>query len=214
MDADPVVRARFWDMLHDAVPSGEEGARPWRPFREAVVAFPVRYGSVAGDFPTYMYADDPAYTVLGREVMGWPVRDGLITVDPEPTGGPAPGTRLGGRLDRDGRTIMTAQVELTGEQLAVDDSVPPRWLAAKVITDVSSPRAAVSQLVATGPERIHGRAVWKADATLAFFEGPGDELHFLAPREIVEAQYWSDVELTIGWGEVLAELGDGVWADG
>jgi acetoacetate decarboxylase len=214
MDADPVVRARFWDMQHDAVPDGMDGSRPWRPFREAVVAFPVRHGAVTGDYPTYMYADDFAYIVFGREVMGWPVRDGDIHVDAEPPGGPATGVRIGGRLDRAGRTIMTAGVVLTGEQLGVDDSRPPRWLATKVITDVSGPRATVSQLVATGPQRIHGRRVWKAEASLAFDEAPGDELHYLAPREIVEAQYWSDVELTIGWGEVLAELGEQVWATG
>ncbi|CAN5822975.1 hypothetical protein BH23CHL8_BH23CHL8_21490 [soil metagenome] len=214
MEPDPIVRARFWDMEHDAVPSGPDGARGWQSFREAVVAFPVRHGSVAGDFPTYMYADDFAYIVFGREVMGWPVRDGLIGMDAEPPGGPRPGVRLGGRLDRDGRTLMSAQVELTGEQLSVDDSRPPRWLAAKVIPDVSAPRAVVSQLVATGPERIDGRTIWKAEATLSFQEGPRDELHFLAPREIVEAQYWSDVELSIGWGETLAELGQEVWAHG
>ena len=44
MEDDPVVRARFWDMEHDALIVGADGERPWRRFREAVVAFPVRYG--------------------------------------------------------------------------------------------------------------------------------------------------------------------------
>jgi acetoacetate decarboxylase len=214
MDDDPVVRARFWDMEHDAEPVGDSGPRPWRPFREAVVAFPVRYGDVSGDFPTYMYADDVTYTLFGREVMGWPVRDGAIRVDPEPAGGPQAGVRLTGVLERGGRTLMTAEVTLSGEEVAVDDSTPPRWLAAKVITDVAGPSAAISQLVATGPERIHERRVWAADGRLTFEEGPADELHFLAPREIVGAQYWSGVRLTIGWGTPLAELGDRVWGDG
>jgi acetoacetate decarboxylase len=214
MDGDPVVRARFWDMEHDAVPVNGEGPRPWRRFREAVVAFPVRFGEVSGDFPTYMYADDVTYVLFGREVMGWPVRDGVIDVDPEPAGGPTAGVRLSGRLARDGRTVMTAEVTLTGEELSVDDSKPPRWLATKVITDVAGPRAAVAQLVATGPERIHERRIWAADARLSFEEAPGDELHYLAPREIVQAQYWTGIRLTIGWGEALAELGESVWGDG
>jgi acetoacetate decarboxylase len=213
MEADPILRARFWDMEHDAVPSGDKGGRHWKRFREAVVAFPVRYGAVIGDFPTYMYADDWTYTAFGREVMGWPVRDGVIAVDPEPAGGPGAGIRIAGRLERGGRTIMSAEATLTGERVEVDDAEPPRWLAEKVITDVAGPRAAVSQLVATGPERIHHRLVWKADARLDFAEGPTDELHFLAPREIVQAQYWSEVRLTIGWGRALVELGDRVWDD-
>lgn len=72
----------------------------------------------------------------------------------------------------------------------------------------------ISQLVATGPERIHERRIWAAEGSLRFGEAPGDELHYLAPREIVQAQYWSGVRLTIGWGKVLADLGQTVWGDG
>ena len=75
---------------------------------------------------------------------------------------------------------------------------------------MSGPHAQVSQLVATGPERLR-RRIWTATASLAFDEGASDELHFLRPREIVDAQYWSELEATIGWGEVLTELGPEVW---
>lgn len=214
MDEDPIVRARFWDMEHDAVPIDGGGERPWRRFREAVVAFPVRYRDVVGDYPTYMYGDDFTYALFGREVMGWPVRDGTISMDDEPPGGPGAGVRMSGQLDRDGHTVMRAEITLTGDEVAVDDAPPPRWLATKVITDVAGPTAAISQLVATGPERIHERRIWTAEGQLSFGEAPGDELHHLAPREIVGAQYWSGVRLTIGWGEVLAELGGSVWGDG
>jgi acetoacetate decarboxylase len=215
MDPDPVLRARFWDMAHDAVPAYAPGATApataWTPFREAVVAFPVWHDGVEADYPTYMYADEFAYTAFGREVMGWPVRDGRIEVDPEPAGGPAAGFHVAGRLERGGRTVMQARLTLTGTRHASDDTNVPRWLASKVIADVGTPRAAVAQLVATGPERIHHRDIWEATGALSFGEGATDELHCLAPREIVAAQYWANVDLTIGWGTVLQELGDGVW---
>ena len=214
MDDDPVVRARFWDMEHDALTGPSGGARPWQRFREAVVAFPVRHGEVRGDYPTYMYADDFTYIAFGREVMGWPIRDGHIEVDPESGGGPAAGLRLGGRLRRNERTIMTASIELTGQQVAVDDAVPPRWLATKLITDVTGPRAQVGQLVSTGPERIDARRVWQATGSLAFGPGMTDELEHLAPREVLDAQYWSDVDLTVGWGAVLEEVGAEAWTRG
>jgi acetoacetate decarboxylase len=209
MDPDPVVRARFWDMRHDAVPGEDGPGTRWTPFREAVVAFPVRLDELEGDLPTYMYADDFAYTAFGREVMGWPVRDGRIEVEPDLSAEPAAGLRLEGRLVRDGRVVMEAAVELSGRRLGVDDAEPPRWLAVKSIPDVAHPAAAISQLVVTGPERIHHRAVWEATGRLAFHEGPTDELHFLAPREIVAAQLWTDVDLTVGWGRVLRDLGPG-----
>lgn len=215
MDADPVVRVRFWDMTHDgdagaAVGGGETVSTR---FREAVVAFPVRFGALEGDYPTYMYADEFIYTAFGREAMGWPVRHGTIRMTDPPDLPLAAGTLLSADLERRGQAVMRASLRLTGERVAVDDSVPPSWLALKVIPDVAEPRAAVGQLVATGPSLIRRGEVWEATATLEMHEGLSDELHFLKPREIVAAQYWVGVELTVDHGRVLAELGDGAWND-
>ena len=216
MDDDPIVRARFWDLEHDAAGPAEDADRPiaWTPIREAVVAFPVRYGDLSADVPTYMYADDFSYTAMGRELMGWPVRDAVIEVDPEPAAGPGAGMTIRARMLRGGAEVMTASLTLTGEMTVDRLPTPPRWLAEKVIGRVDGPGAAVSQLVATGPERIDRRDVWTATATLAFGERPGDELSALGPREIVKAEYWANVVLSVGWGEVLAELGDGVYDRG
>jgi acetoacetate decarboxylase len=209
VDDDPIVRARFWDMTHDAVPSGDSPGPRWTPFHEAVVAFPVSLGAISGDYPTYMYADDFAYTAFGREVMGWPVRDGRIEVESGAGAVRDAGQRLTGRLFRHGHMVMEMGMELTGRRLEVDDTEPPRWLAIKSIPDVRGPGHVVSQLVVTGPERIHARTVWEGAGTLAFHAGPNDELHHLAPREIVRAQLWDEVDLTVGWGRVLQDLGDG-----
>lgn len=211
MDDDPIVRARFWDMRHDALRSLGPSESGWTEFREAVIAFPVQRGEVTGDYPTYMYADDFVYTSMGREVMGWPVRDGHITVDPEPPGGPVAGTTLAGGLTRGGVELMHVEMTLTGEHHADTDRQPPRWLATKIIPDATQPLADVAQLLRTGPERIHGRTIWSAEASLRFGEGRGDELHHLRPREIVAAEYWNEVDLTIGWATVLEELGPSPW---
>lgn len=214
MDDDPVVRARFWDMTFDAMAGETGGSRGARRFLEAVIAFPVRYGAISGDYPAYMYADDWVYIVAGREIQGWNVRGGEVGVDAEPAAGPAAGVTISGELRRDGTTVMRARLELTGEHVDVDDSVPPRWLTTKIIPDATRPRAQIGQLLSTGPEQIHGRRVWRAHGELTFDEAVADEIHHLRPREIVEAQYWSDVDLTVGWAEVLEELGDRVWDRG
>lgn len=211
MDDDPVVRARFWDMTYDAVPGAEPGSRGSRRFLEAVVAFPVRYGDISGDYPSYMYADDWVYITSGREIQGWNVRGGEVEVSPEPESGPASGTVFHGRLERDGHQVMQATLTLSGPSHDARVAVPPRWLTTKIITDATGPRAQIGQLLSTGPERVNGQRIWDADAELAFSPSPTDELHYLAPREIVEAQYWSDVDITVGWGEVLEELGERVW---
>jgi acetoacetate decarboxylase len=216
MEPDPVVRARFWDLEHDAAGPADDADRtvPWTPIREAVVAFPVRYGDVSGDLPTYMYADDFIYTAMGRELMGWPVRDAVIEMDPEPDAGPVAGMTVTARMLRAGAEVMRASLTLSGAPQTERLPTPPRWLAEKVIGRVDGPGSAVAQLVATGPERIDQRDVWPAEATLTFAAGPRDELAALAPREIVKAEYWADVRLSVGWGEVLADLGDAVYRRG
>jgi acetoacetate decarboxylase len=218
MDEDPIVRARFWDLEHDAAgPATDDDRDPahvWTAIREAVVAFPVRYGAVAGDLPTYMYADDAIYIAMGRELMGWPVRDATIEMDPTPAGGPHAGMTVHARMLRGGAEVMAASLTLTGEPTTEHLPPPPRWLAEKVIGHVDRPGAAIAQLVATGPERIDRRDTWAATGTVSFGAGARDELTLLAPREIVKAEYWSGLRLSIGWGEVLAELGDGVYRRG
>lgn len=219
MADDPIVRARFWDLEHDASGPAHEADRPaggaWTPVREAVVAFPVRYGGVEGDLPTYMYADDPVYTAMGREVMGWPVRGGTIELDGAPgaiadDAEPAVGAPIVARLIRDGREVMRASVTVNGDPIRESSPPPPRWLAEKIIPRVDRPGTALAQLVATGPERIDRRDRWPATGTLVFGAAPADELAALMPREIVAAEYWSGLRMAIGWGEVLAELGDEV----
>jgi acetoacetate decarboxylase len=211
MDTDPVVRARMWDMEHDALGVLGDGDARWTRFREAVVAFPVSHGTLAGDYPSYMYADEASYTAMGREVMGWPIRDGIIEIDPEPPEGLGAGTTITGRLHRNGTPIMTVGLTLTGERREVLDGPPPRWIVTKIIPDARAATAAVAQLIATGPERIRRRVIWSATASLSFGAGAGDELEHLEPRRIVSGEYWTDQDLTVGWASVLAELGPDPW---
>ena len=118
------------------------------------------------------------------------------------------------RMLRRGVEVMRASLTLTGEPRVERLPTPPRWLAERVIGRVDGPGAALSQLVATGPERIDRRDIWAATATLSFAAGQGDELEGLAPRSIERAEYWSNVDLTVGWGEVLEDLGDAVYDRG
>ena len=210
MDDDPVVRARFWDMTYDAVPGADPGSRGSRRFVEAVIAFPVSYGEHVGDYPAYMFADDWVYITAGREVQGWNVRGGDVDYDEEPDDLVA-GTVMSAELRSDGYPIMNSRLELTGERLETDDSFPPVWLTTKIVTAATGPSAQIGQLLATGPQRIDGRTAWQAKAELSFGESPLNELQYLAPREIVDAQYWSGVDITVGWGKVIEELGDRVW---
>lgn len=211
MDEDPIVRARIWDMEHDALtPPG--GPARWTRFREAVIAFPVTVAGIEGDYPTYMYADEFSYTAMGREVLGWPVRDARIELDQEPDELVA-GTTLVGRAWRSDQELMRIEMVLDGGHEVTRDDRPGRWITTKVIPDMTGTRAALAQLVWSGPSVIERRVKWSATASLALPATTTDELHHLAPREIVHAEYWADQVLTVGGGAVIADLGADPWDD-
>jgi acetoacetate decarboxylase len=214
LDEDPVVRVRFWDMVHDAgLGPDVPGTNPeFGEFREAVVVFPVRVSLasgelLSGDFTTYMYSDDPTYTAFGREVMGWPVRHGRIHLS-RPWGETlGAGVKLTGLLERQGRGIMRTTFELTELAPATGSRAPlPTWISLKVVPAIDGPRPALRQLVRSGPERLDRGPVWLANAVLEMGDSPNDELAFLRPRSIERAEYWSAVDVTVGWGRVLAEV--------
>lgn len=214
MDADPIVRARFWDMHHDAglgvdAMGGNSVARPveerWFRFREAVVAFPVRCAGVGGDFTTHMFCDDPVYIAFRREVMGWPLRAGVIDIDE--ASGVAPGVRLAAGLQLGGRGVMRCSIEVT-RRLSREalPQRPPRWIGWKVIPDVDGRSMSVDQLVETGPVHIDWGSAWEASADLEFGAATRNhELSALAPRSISAAQYWADISLILAPGRVLVD---------
>jgi acetoacetate decarboxylase len=211
MDDDPIVRARIWDMEHDGCTPPGEPTR-WTRFREAVIAFPVRVAGMEGDYPTYMYADEFAYTAMGREVLGWPVRDAQLEVDPEPDTGLAAGTTITGRAWRIGQEIMRIDLVLDGHVDVITDDAPGRWINTRIIPDTGdSGRAELAQLVWSGPRRIERREVWRASGTLTLPETATEELHWLAPREIVQAEYWAAQRMTVDRGAVITDLGDDPW---
>lgn len=207
-EPDPVLRARYWQISHDAGLSALLSAQDleYLRFCEAVVSVPVAHGQISGEFLAYMYADESTYISFGREVMGWPLRPGDIRITDDHQGeGPAVGDRLQGTLTRFGSVVMASSFTLT--QLVPDVDRPvPKWLTQKLIPRVDAPGFAVRQLVSTGPNRVTWGKTWEAEASLSFAPSPNDELEYLRPREIVKAEYWPDVELTVGFGSVLGEL--------
>jgi hypothetical protein len=151
-----------------------------------------------------MFADDAVYNAFGREVMGWPLRDGTIQFDAAQDLGT--GGTVRARLEYGGQTAVRAQVELEG--LVPASELPadvPRWIGWKLIPDVDGRSALVDQLVETGPETLDRGVVWRGRGSLEFAKVRGLELHYLRPRSLVGVEYWSAISLVIGSGRVLVD---------
>ncbi|MBM4363528.1 MAG: acetoacetate decarboxylase family protein, partial [Deltaproteobacteria bacterium] len=82
----------------------------------------------------------------------------------------------------------------------------PHWLTDKLIPAVDGPVPVVHQVVHTWAESFEMGPIWAAEGELSFADAPHDELAGLAPREIMRAEYWSELKLTVGYGKVLADL--------
>lgn len=210
MGHDPIIRIRFWDLIHDAGLGDrhpvDDPARA--TVREAVVAFPARFGDIDGDHPAYMYADDPTYREFGRETMGWPLRDGQVHLSQAwPDCGLASGVALTAVLERNGRLLLRVTLELTGASHDEDDAARlPRWFALRAVPRIDGPGDAIRELVLTGPSRFRRGRVYTASAEVEVGQDVPNELGWLRPREIVAAELWSGVDLTIGYGRQLADL--------
>ncbi len=198
---DPVVRARFWELAHDSGLAGRIDLPP-RQFREAVVAFPVVHADISGEFLTYMYADDPVYMSFGRELMGWPLRHGDIQITEKGLRDSYVGQRTEATVSRLGSTVISSTFTLTNLVPEAARSLP-KWLSYKLIPSVEGPHFTLRELVLTGPRRVEWGPTWAAKATLAFGPSPNDELEYLTPREILRAEYWPSVDLTLGFGTIL-----------
>lgn len=191
---DPLCRVRFYDIVHN----NGSGAAIF-PFREAVIAIECGYGDLKGDSSVIMYADDPVYIAWGREVYGWPLKPGMITMTE--ISHHEPGVTVRGSLALQGTRWIHASVVLQ-ESLPPAERPLPFWFGCKTIPSIDKAEPAVNQVVVAGPSRVTAGAVWRADGAFEL----GDDLRFLQPREIVSADYWSHVELTVGYGRVLENL--------
>ena len=203
---DPLCRVRFYDITHDAgkgddlVVENPEQAH----FHEAVIAIEVGYQDLHGDYSLYMYADEPTYIAWGREVYGWPLKMGKISMtrlwhDAQT------GDRLTGTLERFGRRLMTAHIEL--EESLLPDSftspLPARWFGYKIIPSIEEGQPPdANQLVVSGPTSAEIGRVWRASGTFTL----GDELNNLRPREIVSVDYVEGADLRVGYGRILKNL--------
>jgi Acetoacetate decarboxylase (ADC) len=222
VEPDPVVRARFWDIRHDG---GRAGTGDYIELREAAIGFPVHFAGEQGDDTVYMFATDPVYTAFGREMMGWPVVGGDVSVDPASLNGrnvlaswitpqapegqywaePRAGDRFSGTLTRRGHALMHMTVELSApvEPEQAQQRPGPRWITHRFLPDVTG-ASTVDQIIQTAPTRVAWGSVWRATGQLEFPAAPGSELHYLAPREIVAAEYWCNLRLELGSGRILA----------
>lgn len=204
----PLCRARFYELIMDAgygdaiVSANPEQSQ----FFEAVIAVECSYQGLRGDYSVHMYSDNATYIAWSREVIGWPLKAGQVTITkPWKPHQLESGVTITGSLERFGSRVMTAHVTLTEPQ-ATQPTELPNWFTYKIIPSIEGKQLDVHQLVVAGPSRVEVNTIWNATGTLELPETSHDELHFLRPGDIVAADYVPFIDLTVGYGKVLERL--------
>ena len=198
----------MWDLRHNGDASrASHSAEVAIPIREAVIAIPVRFGAQKADYLSVMYADEPVYVAFGREMMGWPLHQARVTVTSSEGGPTVSGTKISATAILGQRSLVSVNLTLTGSVTTDDPGLPlPRWMSVKSIPRVDKPGEVVRELTLTGPSAFSRGGVHPAVASLDISSGSG--LDWLQPREVVDAALWSDINVMIGYGQILADLGN------
>ena len=200
-DRDDWARLRFYDARFEARAVGE-GA-PFAPrtgaFREAVVAFPAAAGGLEGDGTMFMWADDEPYTSWGREVYGWPILRGELTLEGSIWDAPlAAGARGSARLDAAHGTAAVTGVEL-GEQVDLS-TAGGWWITPRRRLERAGLGGERADVVAARPQIVSPGRAYDASGTVSFGFKAGHPLHGLAP-DVDRVVVVDGFELVVG-GEV------------
>lgn len=207
---DALCRVRFWELMHDA---GRGNALPsdtpaQTRFCEAVLAIDVQYEAMRGDYSVNIYANEPTYVAWAREVIGWPVKMGQVSLNnawrPHMLQG---GDKFTGVLERFGQQLLRGTVTL---KHPIDPAYRPyslaNWFTFKIIPSAAQTQPEIAQLVLVQPITLELGTVWECEGAFQIDDGPNDELQLLNGSEIVWAEYGSYVNLKVGYGTILEQV--------
>ena len=166
------ARLRFYDVSFtgSSADSWQRDSSAGR-FREAVFALPAEVKGIEGEVSTHMWTDDDTYLQWGREVFGWPLQRGEITLK-----GPL-WSDGGNRGAADVKTVAgTASIEVAGPDDSPTSSQAASrgpWLTPRRVLATGSLGHGALEITAVEPlvVRPGERELVHATAGLSFTSG-------------------------------------------
>jgi hypothetical protein len=179
---EPWARLRFYDArfeVCDPPPDAPLAPRAGA-FREAVVAFPAAAGGCEGDATMFMWADDEPYTAWGREVYGWPILRGALTLEGSIWDAQlAPGATGSCQLWAASGSAALEGVEIAGP---VDSTTSGGWwLNPRRRLERAGLEGERNDIVAARPRILNPGLAYAASGSLRLAFAPGHPLHGLTP---------------------------------
>ena len=167
-------------------------------YLEAGIGIPVVFSKTMtpGNYAVCLYLNEAMPIVGGREIFGWPKKDGKLTFT-EKDG------EIMGRVERLGKVL----VSLSGKRQKKVEPGPQQpqlpWILQKIIPSARKDAPPdVWQLVSTLNVNTVTNELWNCTAKLEFGTGPQDPLGKIKVLEIVSAQF-SVGDFDMDYGEVI-----------
>ncbi len=164
-------------------------------FNEASVLVPARFGDLACYTFTYIYIDNIAGLVAGRELMGFPKKDGLIDFQRD-------GDRFSAQVMRNGKLLMRMTCDL-GKPKDVKRAVGTR-LTVRDIPRADGPGLEQRQVIRKdfNPNFFTVHDSRSGEATVELFGTEDDPLQKLGKFRVVGGHY-QHVDFSLEWGQIL-----------
>lgn len=174
------------------------GDTPYGPYTEAGVIVPCRYGDLAGQtYAPFLYLDKVGPIVGGRELMGFPKKDGDVRFEQDGERVRGSVVRGAARLELEGRPSAAAKLDFeplpSGPRLIVREfprADGPGYVLREVLRKDADPSAVV-------------RLVRPMDCSLRVTGSPDDPLDVLQPFEIRGGRY-RELDMALRYATVLA----------
>lgn len=171
------------------------GETPYGPYTEAGVIVPCRFKDIAGQtFAPFLYLDQVGPIVGGRELMGFPKKDGAVRFEQEGEVIRGQVTRGAARLEVEGRPAAALACEPlpAGPRLIVREfprADGPGYVLREVLRKDADPSAVL-------------KLARPMHCTLRVTGSPDDPLDLLEPFEVKGGRY-REVDMALRYAQVL-----------
>jgi len=202
---DPVCVVRINELLNDQGRGDDFVARypEAAQYMEAVVAVPLVYKGIVGNYDPYLWVDNHACAAGGREIYGLPKKMGKIYLTKHfPKSPIGPGSLLTGTLETNSSRLISASVQLRRK---ADPSKMPRvecFYCLRLIPSPEKDGKPIYEILKFVLQNYTVHEIWAGDASLSFGASDFDELEVLEPKEIIGG-FYSVVDWDLPHAEII-----------
>jgi hypothetical protein len=194
------IRCRFYDLSFEAVglPSSGTVAQRKGRFKEAAVGFPCEHRGLKGDSSLFLWTNSEIYMLWAREVFGFPVRLGTVSLEGSIWTEEDPNGTVGGATVNDSWGSLSIEVQELREDQTTTRPAPPIWFTTRRVINPAGQGDDRREVFLVHPtaRKMSKRYLGRGSVSASF---PSDHpLSSLGAVQDADFDLFSEIELVIG----------------